>query len=46
MQLLAILATSPFLGEIVIAEPDVWERYSVRWWKTRKAKVSSGYFEI
>jgi len=24
--LLAILATSPFLGEIVIAEPDVWER--------------------
>ncbi len=24
-QLLAILATSPFLGEIVIAEPDVWE---------------------
>ena len=24
--LLSILATSPFLGEIVIAEPDVWER--------------------
>ncbi|MBT6054499.1 MAG: hypothetical protein HOH16_03605, partial [Planctomycetaceae bacterium] len=24
-QLLEVLATSPFLGEIIIAEPDVWE---------------------
>ena len=44
--LLSILATSPFLGEIVIAEPDVWERIQRGSGRPEKRESLREHFEI
>ena len=44
--LLIIFATSPFLSEIVIAEPDVWERVRRGGGRPEKPQVSSRCFEV